>query len=66
MKEKGLLKNNKPQKINNPEWDFMDYYLNNKLGSITLQVTQNCNFRCEYCVYGQNLMILQNSQLISC
>lgn len=54
IKEKGLLKNNRPLKMKNPSWDFMDYYLNHKLATITLQVTQNCNFRCEYCVYGQD------------
>jgi len=57
MREIGLLKNNKPQKIKNPLGNFMDYYLNHKLGSLTLQVTQNCNFRCEYCVYGQNSVL---------
>ncbi len=60
MKENGLLKNNRPQKMKHPSWDFMDYYLNHKLGSITLQVTQNCNFRCEYCVYGQNSSLNRN------
>jgi uncharacterized protein len=31
--------------------EFLPYFLDRKMGKITLQVTQNCNFRCKYCVY---------------
>ena len=31
--------------------EFLPYYLDRKMGQITLQVTQKCNFRCKYCVY---------------
>ena len=54
MQDYGLLKNTRPQKMKHPEWDFMDYHLNHKLDSITLQLTQKCNFRCTYCIYGQD------------
>ena len=53
MQDKGLLKNNKPKTIKHPLTDYMEYYLNHKMENLTLQLTQNCNFRCSYCVYGQ-------------
>lgn len=32
--------------------DCMSDYLSRKVESVTLQVTQNCNLRCDYCVYS--------------
>ena len=34
--------------------DFIDVFLDRKLDKITLQLTQDCNFRCKYCVYSEN------------
>jgi uncharacterized protein len=31
---------------------FLETFLQRKLLKITLQLTQNCNFRCKYCVYS--------------
>lgn len=31
---------------------FLETFLQRKLPKITLQLTQNCNFRCTYCVYN--------------
>ena len=35
--------------------DYIDDYLDRRLLKLTLQVTQNCNFRCRYCVYSEEL-----------
>lgn len=34
--------------------DYIGDYLDRRLLKLTLQVTQNCNFRCKYCVYSEN------------
>ena len=31
--------------------EFLPYFLDRKMGKITLQITQKCNFRCKYCIY---------------
>ena len=40
---------------------ILDVYLERRLDKITLQVTQQCNFRCSYCVYSENLNHMQRS-----
>lgn len=53
MKQRGYLMSNNPQtKIEHPLSDTLRCQLENKLELLILQVTQNCNFRCEYCVYS--------------
>lgn len=52
LKNNGFLSSNKIKKTEHPQTKYLEYYINNKVSSIILQVTQNCNFRCEYCVYS--------------
>lgn len=40
--------------IEHPEYQHLEYLLNNKIEMITLQITQNCNLRCKYCTYSGN------------
>lgn len=54
MKEEGLFSSKIVKKILHPANDTLLYYLNNKLKMLTLQVTRQCNLRCEYCVYSGN------------
>lgn len=35
--------------------DMIDYYLNNKLKMLSLQLTQQCNFRCSYCMFTKSI-----------
>lgn len=54
---KRLLKNSylsgkKVHNIENKSMEFAEDILTNKINKITLQVTQECNFRCKYCVYS--------------
>lgn len=52
LKKQGYLKSNKVKISEHPETEFLDYYCNNRVEGITLQVTQNCNLRCSYCTYS--------------
>jgi uncharacterized protein len=49
-----FLQSNKITKIIHPADKNLEYYLKNKLRMVTLQVTQQCNLRCDYCVYSDN------------
>lgn len=57
LQSRGFLKENPITEICNPEIDDIDYFLHNKLSQLTLQVTRQCNFRCNYCsfTYGDNI-----------
>ena len=47
----GFLSAKRPKKIQHNQSSYMDYHLNENIMQIALQVTQQCNFRCAYCVY---------------
>lgn len=49
---KGFLLESKLEKIEHPDNELLKQSLNNKLEYLLLQVTQECNLRCHYCVYG--------------
>ena len=38
--------------IKHPDTDLLEYHLSRKIQMLTLQVTQNCNLRCDYCIYS--------------
>ena len=48
----GFLKNKRVSKTMHPETKYIKYHIENNLSSIILQVTQNCNLRCDYCIYS--------------
>lgn len=52
MIDKNFLLMNKPKRIEHPSNEIVENVLENKLQSITLQVTQQCNLRCKYCTYS--------------
>lgn len=52
MKRAGMLKPNQIKKIEHPMTNYVEDVVENNMTRITLQVTQNCNFRCGYCVYS--------------
>lgn len=54
IKNKGYLSTKRIKKIKHPMTDDLKYILNNKMQKMTLQLTQNCNFRCSYCIYSGN------------
>ena len=53
-KDKGLLLDNTIREINYPAINLLDNYLDSKMEQLILQVTQQCNLRCSYCVYSGN------------
>lgn len=50
----GYLSSNKVKEIKHPSIPNVQPFLNRKLIRLVLQVTQNCNFRCKYCVYSND------------
>lgn len=52
--ERGYLKSKRVITTKHPATDYLSYYYKTKLNFLILQVTQNCNLRCEYCVYSGN------------
>ena len=54
LKYKGFLSAKRPKRMEHPQTKYLKYQLSNKIGKITLQVTQQCNLRCSYCIYSEN------------
>lgn len=52
LKRNGFLSSNHPKEIEHFENDRIEHYLERRLSSMTLQVTQNCNLKCRYCPYA--------------
>ena len=53
LKERGFLQPiNRKITIQHPLTEKVDSYLQNNISLLILQVTQNCNLRCKYCVYS--------------
>lgn len=52
MINNGLLSPKRVSQLKHPLDEVIEDYLNNKLNLITLQITQQCNLRCNYCVYS--------------
>ncbi|AEY66672.1 Cys-rich peptide radical SAM maturase CcpM [Clostridium sp. BNL1100] len=48
----GYLKENVIEEILHPETEYIQHYLDHRVQFLILQVTQNCNLRCSYCVYS--------------
>lgn len=49
----GYLSGLHPSVIKHPFTDYCSIFLNRKIDTLTLQVTQECNFRCKYCIYSE-------------
>ena len=50
----GFLLPSRLKKLKHPETYNIEHYLNYRLKQLVLQVTQQCNLRCEYCAYSGN------------
>ncbi len=50
----GLCKENELVEIEHPFTSSLEFYLRERIEQITLQVTQSCNLRCDYCTYSGN------------
>lgn len=54
LQKDGYLLSDRPQNIEQPLNKYLSLYINNRINGIVLQVTQNCNLKCKYCVYAIN------------
>ena len=57
----GLLSDKHVKKIKHSATDRLSLYLNRRMESVTLQVTQQCNLRCSYCIYSNFNNALQRT-----
>ena len=54
FQKQGLLLNHNIEQIQHPMTAILPHMVNHRLRQLVLQVTQNCNLRCDYCVYSGN------------
>ncbi|BDB02996.1 Cys-rich peptide radical SAM maturase CcpM [Clostridium botulinum] len=52
LQKNGFLKCKRIKETEHPSTKFLPFYYDYKLNFLTIQLTQNCNLRCEYCVYS--------------
>ncbi len=62
LKEKGYLSSNRAEQIEHSLTDVLQDILDNSLNTLILQVTQECNLRCSYCVYSGSYLNRSHSQ----
>ena len=63
FQNKGYLLENRVEEIEHPDTAMLSHTLNEKMEYLLLQVTQECNLRCHYCVYGGNYETRVHSDL---
>jgi len=62
LKAQGYLLSESPVlKVRHPYTDYLKDLLDRKLSKLTIQLTQDCNFRCKYCVYSHEHSMRQRS-----
>ena len=54
LKAQGYLKEKRVMVSEHPVKEYYHSFVKNNLGQLTLQVTQGCNLKCEYCSYSGN------------
>lgn len=52
LKNIGFLSDSHWRKIEHPATKMLEQYLNSSIETLTLQVTQQCNLKCNYCPYS--------------
>ena len=61
LRTDGFLSSKRPEKLRHGFSDHLDTILDKEILHITLQLTQQCNFRCVYCIYAPNEFEFQRS-----
>ncbi len=59
--EMGYLSTKRPKKIQHSATSMIPLFLDRCIEKITLQLTQDCNFRCKYCIYSEDKNLKQRS-----
>lgn len=49
---RGFCQKSNVKEIRHPEEENLQHYINNMVTRLYLQLTQNCNLRCDYCAYS--------------
>ncbi len=49
------------EKVEHPATYHLKHYLARNIEKVTLQITQNCNLRCKYCIYSEDSNLSQRS-----
>lgn len=57
----GYFSDKRPLRIRHPNTDLAELFLERKIDKITLQLTQDCNFRCKYCIYSEDTNNMQRT-----
>lgn len=61
QQEEGLFSNSRPERIEYPlDRQAIQAILDSEIGQICLSVTEQCNLRCRYCIYGDSYPFLRN------
>lgn len=55
LQECGYLLPSIVEEIKHPVTDQTEILLDRRMDKLTLQVTQQCNLRCKYCIYSENV-----------
>ena len=63
FKELGYLSSKRPHIIQHSATSMVPLLLNRCIDKITLQLTQDCNFRCKYCIYSEEKNLKQRSHM---
>lgn len=59
--KEGFLSSNRVKDIVHSADELLSFHLENNVEMLILQVTQQCNFRCEYCVYSGSYLTRSHS-----
>ncbi len=53
------------KKIIHPETEYIESYLQRSISDLCIQVTQDCNFSCRYCLYANDTKVERNHEKIN-
>lgn len=51
----GYFSSKRPQILQHPSTSIFEVLLDRKIEKLILQLTQDCNFRCKYCIYSEEI-----------
>jgi uncharacterized protein len=60
IEKKNILMSRTPVRFGGSQFDNLEYSVSNSLGMIQLEVTERCNLRCAYCLYGDQYKYKRN------
>ena len=63
LEKDGLLKKRWVEETEHPLTEYAGFYLSGKLCRMTFQITQDCNLRCDYCIYSGDYQNRTHSKL---